>query len=273
MSMVRFDAIALAPTGPTLTSTVETGRRVAIVGPSRAGKSSLADVIAGKAKAVRGSFESNGSVAFCGEPRPSHRARIANIVRVDATLGVAFRLETLLRETFGDLSVEEQARVELFELFVKAPSIAVIDGQLDLLDPWALASAWTVINRFTAGGGIVFYVTHRPDLVSKADLVIALSHHELRFAGPIDELLRLGPPHRIEISTNNAEGVRAIVAPFEVRVTESGSTMVLECAEGRELAVRLLREGYGDVRFVILREPTLEEALTSLLSGSGSGRN
>jgi hypothetical protein len=61
-------------------------------------------------------------------------------------------------------------------------------------------------------------------------------------------------------------GVRALVAPFEVSVRDTDDGVVMQASEGQQLAAKLLLEGYGDVKLVVLRSPTLEEALLSLFS-------
>ncbi|MEQ1934632.1 MAG: hypothetical protein ABL962_12280, partial [Fimbriimonadaceae bacterium] len=68
------------------------------------------------------------------------------------------------------------------------------------------------------------------------------------------------------VETQNQSGVRALIAPFEISISETENGVILKAAEGQQLAARLLSEGYGDIKMVILKEPTVESALDELLN-------
>ncbi|MCH8980136.1 MAG: hypothetical protein IH945_12975, partial [Armatimonadetes bacterium] len=52
--------------------------------------------------------------------------------------------------------------------------------------------------------------------------------------------------------------------PFVTGIRVSGRRLVLQTEDGQEVAARLLTQGYGVVRSVVVKEPSLEEALIQL---------
>jgi ABC-type multidrug transport system ATPase subunit len=174
------------------------------------------------------------------------------------------RLGEARYKQIGDLSPGQFAAYELMGPLISDANLILIDGQLDQLDPWTLRDALTIIRNMQ-GKGVAFVVgTNRPDLVGQFDAAIVLKDKQVRFAGSIEDLKRLGPPHSIQVTTARQEGVKALVAPFQVNVTQTETGLKFETPEGQQLAARLLLEGYGDVQYVIYRPSTLEEALLSL---------
>ena len=55
-----------------------------------------------------------------------------------------------------------------------------------------------------------------------------------------------------------------MIEPLAVSVKVVRGGMIVSAAKGQETVAKLLTEGYGSVRSVVLREPTLEEAVLSL---------
>lgn len=142
----------------------------------------------------------------------------------------------------------------------------VVDGQLDQLDPWSLKKVMEAFQkRLNVGYGLIV-VTNRPELAAFFDHLVVMQASGIRFVGTVEELLRQHGEARIEVETQNQSGVRALIAPFEISISETESGAILKAAEGQQLAARLLSEGYGDIKMVILKEPTIESALDELLS-------
>jgi len=215
----------------------------------------------------------HGTLAIASADGVSRRTKVqALIPRGDMTprgLRVAdllykMRLGEARYKPIGDLSPGQFAAYELLGPLVSDASLILIDGQLDHLDPWALSDAMEIIRGLQGKGVSFVAATNRPDLIAQFDAVIVLKDKQVRFAGSIEELKRLGPPHTIQVTTAHQEGVRALVSPFQVNVTQTPDGIRYETAEGQQLAARMLLEGYGDVQFVISRPSTLEEVLLAL---------
>jgi ABC-type multidrug transport system ATPase subunit len=183
-----------------------------------------------------------------------------------AEILLAMQLWEARNTLIADLSPSQTAACELIEPLSSGSDLVLIDGQLDRLDPWTLRSTLDLIGKLRSTGTAFVIATNRPDLMSAFDALIVLKGGQVRFAGTVDDLLRMGPRHTLHVATENRPGVQALIAPFEVSVKQSAEGVILEAAEGQALAARLLLEGYGDVKFVVVRPPTVEEALLSLFS-------
>ena len=164
----------------------------------------------------------------------------------------------------ADLAPGHRAALDLLGPLLARPSLLAFDGQLDRLDPWAHTAAWEALRRSLGRGAAALVVTDRPETAAQCDAIVVLRDRQVRFAGSADALRRLGPPHELTVTTERQIGVRALVSPFEVRVEETSEGLRMEAKDGQELAVRLLREGYGDVKFLVSRAPTVEEGLLGL---------
>jgi ABC-type multidrug transport system ATPase subunit len=272
--ILSLEHMAIVPTGPTLSMSVRAGQSLAVVGPSSSGKTHFLQVIAGIERPAQGSVRIHGSLAIASAEGVSRRAKVqALIPRSDLTprgLRVAdllykMRLGEARFKQIGDLSPGQFAAYELLGPLIGDANLILIDGQLDHLDPWALHDAMAIIRSLQSKGVAIVAATNRPDLVAQFDAAIVLKDKQVRFAGSIEDLKRLGPPHSIQVATARQEGVRALVAPFQVHVSQTDEGLKFETPEGQQLAARLLLEGYGDVQYVISRPPTLEETLLSLI--------
>jgi ABC-type multidrug transport system ATPase subunit len=153
----------------------------------------------------------------------------------------------------------------LLPSLVSRDDIIVIDGLLDGLDPWTLHDVLGLLQLRQAEGQTVCVATNRPDIAARMDVLVVLDRMHVRFAGGPSDLLRSAMVSRIEVHTESHPAVRSLVRPFEVTITESEGVISLEAAEGQEIAAKMLLEGYGDVKFVVLSQPTVEMALRALL--------
>ncbi|MGV3616265.1 MAG: ATP-binding cassette domain-containing protein [Fimbriimonas sp.] len=267
--VLGLEHLALGADGPTLTLSVRTGQAIAILGPSGAGKSRLLRILAGEERPGQGKVHLRGRVAVASDAGLSRRTRVHALGRggeVQDTTNVllATGLFDVRNLTYGELSPSRAAACELVGPLLADADLVLLDGQLDRVDPWALASIEERMRSQRAAGRSFVFTTHRPDLAARADGVVVLRGGQVRFAGSVEELVRSGPPHTLHVETEDQAGVRALVEPFEVSIRPEGNGLRLEAREGQALAARLLLEGYGDVRFVVMRPPTVEEALRRL---------
>jgi ABC-type multidrug transport system ATPase subunit len=168
------------------------------------------------------------------------------------------------RTALAELTDGQRVAAALLPALASSAPIVAFDGLLDELDPWTLDRVLGLLRQRQGEGSSWIVATNRPDIAAATDLVVALRDSEVRFAGTPRELIRAVLPSRLEVATDNMPGVRAIARPFEVQVEQAEGVLRFEAAEGQTLAARLLVEGYGDVRFMVLREPTFAEALLAL---------
>ncbi|HSI74034.1 MAG TPA: ATP-binding cassette domain-containing protein [Fimbriimonas sp.] len=259
--VLSLEHFSLSQTGPTLTMSVGTGQWLAIAGPASSGKSYLLRVLAGHEKADQGSFRARGTIEYAEPDALSRRSKVQTLTR-DSEAFVATGLSERRHMAVSELTSSELAAAELLAVLSSDSNLLLIDGQLDRLDPWTLES---VLQRLRSRSeATVIVATNRPDLLARFEALIVLRDRQVRFAGSPDELLRRVSDHHLTISTENQSGVQAVASPFEVSVEHGNGEVRLQAPEGQELAARLLLEGYGDVKLIVSRPPTIEEALLTL---------
>ncbi len=268
MELLTLDGVALRGDGATLTLSVRSGQAVAIMGPSRSGKTAMLRVCAGRDKPSRGRTTAAADVVVAGDGL-GRRARVASVAKATGhpkanDLLVALGLWEVRNESLADLAPGHRAAVELLPPLLSNASLLAIDGELDRLDPWSHARAWEALGELRSRGRAALIVTDRPETAAHCDVVVVLRDYRVVFAGTVETLRRLGPPHELTVTTERQAGVRALVSPFEVSIRETPEGLRMEAKDGQELAARLLKEGYGDVKFVISRAPTVEEGLQGL---------
>jgi ABC-type multidrug transport system ATPase subunit len=270
--ILGLEHLGLRHGGSTLTLSVPLGQSLAIVGPAGSGKSFLLRTVAGLEIPIQGSVHIRGRVSIAGSGAPGRRTKVQSMAR-RSTASLQRATEALsatrlweYRNAFvADLTPSQAAAAELLECFSAESELVFIDGQLDILDPWTLESVLGFIRSQMGRGRTFVVATNRTELIPEIGSLIILNDLSVRFAGSVEDLLRAGPPHTLDVYTDNDRGVRAIVSPFEVRISPFQGGLRMEASQGQELAAKLLAEGYGDVRFVIVRPPTVQEALQTLL--------
>lgn len=271
--ILALEHMAIESSGSTLSMSVGAGQSLAVIGPASSGKTHFLRVLAGLDHPAQGSISVHGSVSLASAEGISRRTKVqALIPRTDITsrgmrvadLLYRMRLGEARHKQIGDLTPGQFAAYELLRPIIIGADLMLVDGQLDLLDPWTLYQALAILRELQGKGATLVAATNRPDLIAHFDAAIVLKDEQVKFAGSIEDLRRLGPQQSIEVATEHNEGVRALVAPFQVNVTQTPDGFRFETAEGQQLVARLLLEGYGDVKYVISRPATLEEALLSL---------
>lgn len=268
MELLTLDGLALKPDGPTLTLSIRAGEAVAIMGPTGAGKLALLRACAGRERPTRGRVNALGEFAILGDGL-GRRGKAAAVAKATGhpkanDLLAALGLAGVRNEPLADLVSGHRAAVELLPVLLSGAPLLALGGALDRLDPWAFAAAWESLRVARERGAAALLVTHRPEIAAFCDTVIVLRERTVRFAGTVEALRRLGPPHELTVTTERQIGVRALVSPFEVRIEETSEGLRMAAQDGQELAARLLTEGYGDVRYLVSRGPTVEEGLQGL---------
>ncbi|MDR3691968.1 MAG: ATP-binding cassette domain-containing protein [Fimbriimonas sp.] len=271
--VLALEHIAIISTGPTLSLSVSSGQSLAVVGPAASGKSHFLHVIAGEERPAQGSARVHGKVASASSDGFSRRTKVQSAIPRFDTSSKGLRVNDMLYmmrlgevrfKPISELSPGQIAACELLGPLLSDADIIVIDGQLDQLDPWTLAEVLKVIRRLQASGTSFVVATNRPELLVNFEAIIVLKEKQVRFAGSLEDLRRLGPAQSIQVSTARQQTVRALVAPFQISVESSDDGFCFSTPEGQELAAKLLLEGYGDVQYVVARSASIEEALLSL---------
>jgi ATP-binding cassette subfamily B protein len=204
--------------------TVEGGERVALVGPTGAGKSSLAKLIARMYDPTEGSVSFGGvdlrsvtvgslreqivvvpQEGFLFDGTIADNLRVARAEATDAELiaaldaiGVLARFEqfpdglaTEVRERGSRLSAGERQLVSLARAALVDPAVLVLDEATSSLDPGTEALVETAFERLTAGRTTIV-VAHRLSTVRRADRIAVIDDGRLQEVGTHDELVAAG---------------------------------------------------------------------------------
>lgn len=270
--ILKLRSVGLTAHGPVLTLSLNPGQSVAIVGPAASGKTRLLRFIAGLEAPPTGQVDlavRSGWPAAIKDKKQTPQ----QLARTGATQGQAGRASEALNATrlwerrqspVSELSPSQQTACELLSILSHENELICLDGYLDQLDPWTLRSLWEMLGKRLAAGGALAAVTNRPDVVEQCDLVVVVNAGQVKHAGRVQDLPRKGG-HELEVSTENQAGVRALASPFAIEVTHQNGAVKLKAQDGQQLAAKLLLEGYGDIRYVVHRQPTLEECLLGLI--------
>jgi PrtD family type I secretion system ABC transporter len=199
------------------------GQALAIIGPSAAGKSSLARAITGVWPLARGSIRLDGAeldrwaaedlgrhIGYLPQDVTLFEGAIAdNICRLedekdseaiiaaaraanvhDMILGLPQGYETNVGPDGAALSGGQRQRVALARALFRNPFLVVLDepnSNLDAEGENALASA---IHAIRDRGGIAIVIAHRPSVLAAVDLVAMLNNGQMTAFGPRDEVLK-----------------------------------------------------------------------------------
>ena len=254
---------ALDPSSRRLTMSVGPGQSVAFVLAEGSDRDRLGRVLTGQERSPFGKIEGMRpeTASLRGITR---RTKPSSLVQKGAFRASDLAEALGVADAGPELSDAQMAASALMRSISQGPDYLLVDGLLDRLDLWALAGARRLLSQLTLSGTALAVITQRPDVASICDSIVVIRAGRLAFAGSQEELLRRGARHEIEVATENRPGVRALVDPFEVVVRETPEGVLLEASEGQAIAAKLLLAGYGDVKYLIHRAPTIEEALREL---------
>lgn len=270
MSSLDIVGLRISREGPSLSLRLSPGHTLGVFGPAGSGKSAFVDAVVGAERPATGSSESHLPVRRPEEPSPLRRTTPQSLAKaLSGRQGATFAAEALgalglwddRQKPLTALSPGQRAACRLLPVLTCGPALLAVDGELDLLDPWTWPRVWDLIRERLQSGSMLVVATHRTELVPQLDTFVVLRQSKIVFAGDYEGLRRAAGPTEVIVETDDMPGVRAIAAPFEVKVEQTGSALRLTAPEGQRLAARLLVEGYGDIRAVILREPTPAELL------------
>ena len=271
--VLLLDKFSLSHEGELLSLELHGGDVYAIVGRAGAGKSLFLDVVMGEEKPACGEMVVQGSLVSAqystGKSRstpfgvakasagPKNQRRIADVL---AALGLWEAKNVALHKLTTGMVVA----CDLLPVLLSDADLVLIDGHLDLLDPWSLDGAFEEMFRLAEEGTAFLVSTNRPELAERLGNVIVLVQGQVKYAGQVEKLVRSIEPTEIVVEADDLSTVKTMVEPFVTGVRVSGRRLVLQAEDGQEVAARLLTNGYGLVRSVVVKEPSLEEALIQL---------
>jgi ABC-type multidrug transport system ATPase subunit len=271
MAALSLIDCSFASDGPAISLALEAGESLCVLGPAGSGKSKVLAAIA-EGRPAKGLIERPAHIKAALDldlPRkatPINLARHATRNSSSHSTHILTELRLWERRTAptAALSPSAQAACALLDVLGSSDPSFVIDGLLDLLDPWALAGALGLLQARLSSGAIAVIGTNRPDIASRCTKLLVLKRGGVLFSGTPQQLIQRAGPMTLEVETTAKNSARALVDPLDLSVESSKQGLKLQAVDGQALAARLLTEGYGDVRAVVLRAPSFEEALLML---------
>ena len=200
------------------------GERLALVGPTGAGKSTVAKLLArlydpdtgyvayadvdlrlASLASLRervvvvpqegflfgGTIRDNIRVARASSTDDEVTAALASIGVLDRFAELPDGLETEVRERGSRLSAGERQLVSLARAALVDPSVLVLDEATSNLDPGTEAVVEQALERLMEGRTVIV-VAHRLSTVRRADRIAVIDHARLTELGTHDELVALG---------------------------------------------------------------------------------
>lgn len=170
---------------------VRAGERVALVGPSGLGKTTVAAAVVGLLRPLQGEVEVHGTVGYLAQDAHVFDTTVEENVRIgrrDATgpevvealarAGLDLPPERTVGEHGGRLSGGEARRLAAARLFVGAADVVVLDEPTEHLDEATAEELLADLWEATAGAAVLV-ITHDPMVWNACDRVIDLA----RYAG------------------------------------------------------------------------------------------
>ena len=202
---------------------VMAGTVLAVIGPSAAGKSTLARALTGVWPLARGAVRLDGAALpswspeglgahigylpqdvqlFDGtiteniarfEDQPDSQRVIAASMAADVhemVLRLPNGYETRIGEGGSVLSAGQRQRIGLARALYRDPFLLVLDEPNSNLDADGEKALIGAIGKVKARGGVVVVIAHRPTVLAAADKVAVIGGGQLTAIGPRDEVLR-----------------------------------------------------------------------------------
>jgi ATP-binding cassette subfamily C protein len=203
--------------------TIKAGTVLAVIGPSAAGKSTLARALTGVWPLARGAVRLDGAALsswsldelgkhvgylpqdvqlFDGtitenisrfEEQPDSQRVIAASRAADVhemVLRLPNGYETRIGNHGSVLSAGQRQRIAFARALYGDPFLAVLDEPNSNLDSDGEMALVKAIEGVKARGGVVIVIAHRPSLLGSADMVAVVGNGQLTAIGPKDEILR-----------------------------------------------------------------------------------
>ncbi|MCS7300070.1 MAG: ATP-binding cassette domain-containing protein [Fimbriimonadales bacterium] len=248
---------------------IERGELVAIFGPSGSGKSLLLALIAGEVALEGGRLEvaDLATMPELPEGRALRAATPANFLKRYAAafsravyllelLGLGERMETPLTE----LSEGQRHMLRVGGALAQHAPLYLLDDPFEYADFERRRRLWHELDDRCRFGAAVLFTTRDPAIAARADRVLMLDDGRLIADNAPERLLAELDTTEIELEARDPEPILDGLQGVELRIEQLPDGYRLRLHADDALALRLLQEGYGNIRAVYVRPPTLEDA-------------
>ncbi|XP_011311078.1 multidrug resistance-associated protein 4 [Fopius arisanus] len=197
-----WDRASITKTLNNITTTIKSGKLIAVVGPVGAGKSSLLQLILGELDSTAGQVAVGGSVSYASqEPwlftgsvrnnilfgQPYDGLRYRQVVRACALTRDFIQLpqgdKTLVGERGTSLSGGQRARVNLARAVYRKADIYLFDDPLSAVDAHVSKSLFDECFKEYLGDKTRVLVTHQVQYLKDVDFIIMVNHGRIEKQG------------------------------------------------------------------------------------------
>lgn len=267
---LRLNGVSLGPSGKALTLSLGPGDRYAVIGRSGSGVDELLAVAAGRLSPPIGSAEFSEKPSFTSAVKFGLRTSPRSLAKGDGTTRAAGVLSLLglwdVRSTpCPRLSARLQAACRLVPPLMATEGLWVVDGELDQVDLRVAIDVCAELTEPVERNKAYLVGTQSPTLVEALGRVIVVRQQGAVFAGTVQELVQQCRPTEVVVEGGDPGAVTAMADPFVLSLSVDGGVTRFVSHDGHALAARLLTEGYGSVRSVVVSQPNVTQALLELL--------
>jgi ABC-type multidrug transport system ATPase subunit len=269
-----IDQVAMVKGGNVLSLELGAGQAVAIMGRGGSGKSQLLRILSGGERPKQGKVRQRGRALLVSESILPKRGKTFELIGLKNEAANAKKIASALETCdlfesrnldINKLSVSQKAAACFLPVWHSDANVILVDMTLDWLDVCVRKQCWDALSKLRNDGAIVLVSTHSPDIAAMCDGLIVLREQQFTYSGTLGQVMVSIRPHEIEIESDRSDAVRAMVEPFAIDIRQKGNRTTFSTANGQQLALQMLQKGYGDIKFVAVQEPSLEDVLLELL--------
>lgn len=273
-SILEIDQLTLIPGGRALSLDLQKSDSYAVMGPAGHGKSKLMDILCGLGKPADGRILFHEPATKPNTKEYGRRITPQSVCKTLSKRASASRLTQVLsalglwevrQSPIVNLDPEHVAACDLLPIFFSETALAFINGQLDCLDPWVRESTLSLLESARQKGSVFIVATNLASIAERMENIIILKNNSPVYAGSVADLLRVTVPMELFVETDDTTTVSTMVEPFSLFVKQMQGGLLIQADKGQELAAKLLTIGYGKVKSVVLKEPTIQDAIRQLV--------